>query len=91
MEVPDSDEGRVQLMKAFAEGWAEPFRGMVMGIDDGMGVKSLGVEDWVPRVGMWDNRGGRVTLVGYAGHAMTICAFSFPWLRCGFPTLSRRA
>ena len=75
IEVPETNEERVTLMKMFAEDWAEPFRGLVMGIPDGTEVKALPIEDFIPKAGMWDYADGRVTMVGDAAHAMTICEF----------------
>ncbi|KAL8793224.1 MAG: hypothetical protein Q9195_004160 [Heterodermia aff. obscurata] len=65
MEVPAE---RVALMKAFAEGWVEPFRELVMSLAEDSAVKELVVEDFLPEKGI----GERVALVGDAGHAMTI-------------------
>ena len=73
MEVPETKEERVMLMKEFAKGWAEPFRSLVMGIPSETEVKDLPIADFLPKVGMWDNADGRVTVVGDAAHAMTIC------------------
>lgn len=73
LEVPATNEERVALLKGFAEGWAEPFRSLIMEIPDETQFKSLPIEDFVPREGMWDNAHGTVTMVGDAAHAMTIC------------------
>ena len=73
MEVPETNEERVKLMKEFAKGWAEPFRSLIIGIPSETEVKDLPIADFLPKVGMWDNADGRVTMVGDAAHAMTIC------------------
>ena len=73
MEVPGSDAERVALMKNFAEGWKEPFRGLVMSLVDDTAVKELAVEDYLPEYGIGEKSEGKVALVGDAGHAMTIC------------------
>ncbi len=74
LEVPEKNEERVAVMKSLAEGWAEPFRECVLSIPvEGTTVTTIRLEDFVPREGMWDNMGGRVTLVGDAAHAMTMC------------------
>ena len=73
MEVPGSDAERVALMKDFAEGWKEPFRGLVMSLAEDTAVKELVVEDYLPEHGIGEKGEWRVALVGDAGHAMTIC------------------
>lgn len=60
-------------MKKIAEGWCEPFRSSVMRIPDGTEVTTINLEDWVPKKGLWDNLGGKVTMLGDAAHAMTMC------------------
>ena len=72
-EVPAEGPKKVALMKILAEGWAQPFRECVMSIPEETEVKTIRLEDWVPRKNMWDNLQGRVTLVGDAAHAMTMC------------------
>ncbi len=89
-EVPAEAPKKVVLMKSLAEGWAEPFRECVMSIPADTDVKTIRLEDWVPRKNMWDNRQGRVTLVGDAAHAMTMCrssSVSFSLL-CKLPPIS---
>ena len=76
LEVPVEGSKRVALMKSLVEGWAEPFRECVMSIPDDTEVKTIRLEDWVPKTGAWDNHNGRVTLVGDAAHAMTMCKSS---------------
>lgn len=63
-------------MKEVTKGWVEPFRGIVADIPDGTEVKTLALEDWVPPAEGFDSRGGRVTLIGDAAHAMTMCMLS---------------
>ena len=77
LDVPMEGSERLLLMKRIAEGWAEPFRECVMAIPDGTTVQAIKLEDFVPRRGMWDNRGGKMTVVGDAAHAMTMCAYHF--------------
>ena len=63
-------------MKDVASGWAEPFREMVMSLPEDEGrveLKAIKLEDWVPKRGLWDNEQGKVTLMGDAAHAMTMC------------------
>lgn len=70
-EVPKTDHERVGLMKRIAAGWAEPFRECVLSIPGDAEVKTIRLEDWVPRQGAWDGQ-GKATLVGDAAHAMTM-------------------
>ena len=87
-------EGRVAWMKEVTKGWVEPFRGIVADIPEGTEVKSLALEDWVPPAEGFDNRDGRVTLIGDAAHAMTMCMLSLCVLRCvvsNYPYRSRRS
>jgi hypothetical protein len=73
IEAPKANTERVRWMKELAAGWVEPFRGIVQGIPEEVEAKSIRLEDWIPKKGLWDNSGGRVTLVGDAAHAMTMC------------------
>ena len=77
LDVPPAGKERLALMKRIAEGWAEPFRECLMRIHDGTVVQAIRLEDFVPTHGMWDNMQGRVTMVGDAAHAMTMCRFLF--------------
>lgn len=91
LDVPPEGE-RLALMKRIAESWAEPFRECLMKIPDGTVVQAIRLEDFVPRHGMWDNMQGRVTTVGDAAHAMTMCMFHFlsfssAWFNSRFPLL----
>ncbi|KAI4178212.1 MAG: hypothetical protein LQ346_007525 [Caloplaca aetnensis] len=72
LDTPEKDEERVKLMQELAEGWTEPFRECVMNIPADAAVKAIALEDFVPKPGLWDNRDGRVTLMGDAAHAMTM-------------------
>jgi len=71
IEVPKGDRERVALMKRIAAGWAEPFRESVLSIPWDAEVKTIQLEDWVPRRGLWDGK-GKATLVGDAALAMTM-------------------
>ncbi len=79
METPELNWQKLEWMKSIASGWKEPFRGLVEDIPQSTEIKVINLEDWVPGSGgmTWDNRGGRVTLVGDAAHAMTMCKFLF--------------
>lgn len=64
-------------MKEVTKGWVEPFRSIVADIPEGTDVKSLALEDWLPAEEGFDSRDGRVTLIGDAAHAMTMCMSPF--------------
>lgn len=80
LEVPPDASERLALMKRIAQGWAEPFRECMMEIPVGTLVQAIKLEDFVPRPGMWDNMHGRVTMIGEAAHAMTMCMFFFSFV-----------
>ena len=82
LEVPSEGKMRVALMKAIARAWTEPFRECIMQIPDDATVQNIRLEDFVPRLGLWENMKGRVTMVGEAAHAMTMCKL---YLRSLFP------
>lgn len=71
VETPTSFRERVQLLKRIAAVWAEPFRECVLSIPEDTEVKTIRLEDWIPRQGIWDGK-GRATLIGDAAHAMTM-------------------
>lgn len=75
-EVPETSAERISWVKTITSGWVEPFRGLVQDIPDDAEPKVINLEDWPPQKGSWDNRGGRVTLIGDAAHAMTMCKSS---------------
>jgi hypothetical protein len=72
-DIPNGNAERLAWMKKITAGWAEPFREIVQDIPDSAEVKIVNLEDWPPVKGAWDNHGGRVTLIGDAAHAMTMC------------------
>lgn len=76
LDVPVANEDRVELMKELVDGWTNPFHECVMNIPSDAEIKAIALEDFVPRPGLWDNYDGRVTLMGDAAHAMTMCMFS---------------
>ena len=81
LDAPAGNGEKLALMKRIAQGWAEPFRECVMEIPEETNVQSIKIEDFVPRRGMWDNMHGRVTVIGDAAHAMTMCmSFFFSFL-----------
>ena len=73
-ETPEGNVDRIRLMKEISKGWTEPFKSIVGDIpEEGVEAKEIRLEDWPPEIGSWDNLGGRITLVGDAAHAMTMC------------------
>lgn len=77
-DMPATNAERHAWMRQLADGWAEPFREMIYDLPEGTELREIGVEDWRPEKGAWDNHNGRVTLVGDAAHAMTICELLSP-------------
>lgn len=71
LEFPSTNGERVELLRDFAQTWAEPFRGLVLGLSGGTEVKALDLYDCVPPQGLKGN--GRVVLMGDALHQMTMC------------------
>ncbi|KAL2107457.1 hypothetical protein VUR80DRAFT_5198 [Thermomyces stellatus] len=70
IDFPSTNGGRVELLREFAQTWAEPFRSLVMGLRGGTEVKPLDLYDCVPPQGLRGN--GRVVLMGDALHQMTM-------------------
>lgn len=69
-QVPGTDRERVAEMKRRAAEFHPLLRGVVESIPDSCLVNEIALQDWpCPN---WDNRNGRVTLIGDAAHAMTM-------------------
>ncbi|KAK4098896.1 FAD/NAD(P)-binding domain-containing protein [Parathielavia hyrcaniae] len=68
--VPDTNEGGVELIKSFAETWAEPFRSLARRIPSDTETKALELYDWPPPKGL--RTAGHVALVGDALHPMAM-------------------
>ncbi|KAI1075421.1 hypothetical protein F5B20DRAFT_388840 [Whalleya microplaca] len=69
--IPETNRGRIAMMKQRASTFAEPLQSIVTGIPDDLDVTTpLRLADFPCRV--WDNRGGRVTLAGDSAHTMTM-------------------
>ena len=76
LDAPAGNSEKLALMKRIVQGWAEPFQECVMEIPEDTKVQSIKLEDFVPRQGMLDsNMNGRVTILGDAAHAMTMCMY----------------
>ena len=68
---PETNQGRLDLVKSFAATWVEPFHSLVLGIPDDTDVKTLDLSDYLAPA---DLRGsGRAVLLGDALHAMAMC------------------
>lgn len=80
LEVPEDNEERLKIMKEIADGWAAPFREIVLAIHGGTEVKTISLEDWVPPKEGWEGEDGqeKVVLLGDAAHAMTMWSHSIP-------------
>jgi len=63
------DPTSLELLKQKAVTFCEPFKSANLWIPDGTKLSSNNLSYWMPV--QWDNRGGRVTLVGDAAHPMT--------------------
>ncbi|OLN96780.1 putative FAD-dependent monooxygenase [Colletotrichum chlorophyti] len=69
-DYPGTNAGKIELIRSFAEGWAEPFRSLVLGIPADTDVKHLDLSDYPPQKGLRSE--GRVVLMGDAFHAMAM-------------------
>ncbi|KAF2092634.1 FAD/NAD(P)-binding domain-containing protein [Rhizodiscina lignyota] len=69
-EVKETDAGRLAQMKQKATGWSPKLKAVIDAIPENSVVTEIRLVDW-PCL-EWDNRGGSVTLVGDAAHAMTM-------------------
>ncbi|KAJ0141683.1 putative FAD-dependent monooxygenase [Colletotrichum tanaceti] len=72
---PQTNDGKIELIRTFAEGWSEPFRGLALGIPAGTDVKHLDLYDYAPPKGLRSK--GRAVLMGDAFHAMAMCKWVF--------------
>ncbi|KAH6695280.1 FAD binding domain-containing protein [Plectosphaerella plurivora] len=70
LDFPSTPEGTIDLIKAFAETWAEPFKSIARGVSENSELKHLELTDYVPAEGQ--RTSGRAVLMGDAFHAMTM-------------------
>ena len=70
IEVPASQEERLDLMKEIAQSWASPFRDAVFAVPADTHIQAVNLESWKPAAGKWDSLNGRATLIGDAAHTM---------------------
>lgn len=68
-----SHEERLAIIKEKAKGLAEPARSAFTWIPEGTQVSRADIRFWIPQ--QWDNKAGRMTLVGDAAHPMPPCTF----------------
>jgi hypothetical protein len=68
---PETSAGGIELIKTFAETWAEPFRTLAHSIPSDTEVKALELYDWPPPKGLRTT--GHAVLVGDALHPMSMC------------------
>ena len=73
---PETNTSRIELIKTFAETWAEPFRSLAHSIPSATDVKALELYDWPPPRGLRTT--GHVVLAGDALHPMSMCEFDSP-------------
>lgn len=72
-EIPVSNKGRLAKLKAMARPFESRLRTVIEHIPDGTEVIEIKLQDW-PLV-QWPNLSGKVSLIGDAAHAMTMCKF----------------
>lgn len=87
-DFPPTNDGKLRLIRSFAERWAEPFRSLALGLPPETDVKQLELFDYAPPKGLRSS--GRVVLMGDAFHAMAMCKSDFPTanLTCLSPAAS---
>jgi len=71
IDYPDTNEGKLALLREFASTWAEPFRSLVYHLREDSIVKQLDLYDWTPPKDLKGH--GRVALMGDAFHPMAMC------------------
>lgn len=69
-----SYEERIAMIKGRAKEMGEPARSAFMWIPEDTPVHKADISYWITQP--WDNRGGRMTLVGDAAHPMPPCKYS---------------
>lgn len=80
IEVPAQNDDRVALIKRISETWTDPFKSILHNIPETTPAKSITIEEWIPETGVWDNRKGKITLIGDAAHTMTMCKSIQPFI-----------
>ncbi|GAB5587699.1 hypothetical protein Unana1_02599 [Umbelopsis nana] len=67
--LPEMQADKVKLAKKVAQSFSEPFRSLVLGMDENEYVHSIRISEKIP--GPWKNQ-GRITLIGDAAHSMSM-------------------
>lgn len=68
-DYENPDHNRLQRLKDRIGGWSDPYKSVVEWLPDDTPVGKDSLRIWHPKP--WDNKQGRVTLSGDAGHSMT--------------------
>jgi len=76
---PPTNEAGINLIRAFAETWSEPFRSIANSLPEDTEIKCLELYDWLPPKGLHGK--GRVLLVGDSFHPMSMCRPQTPMAR----------
>jgi hypothetical protein len=77
---PSTKEDGLELIRQFAESWAEPFHSLANSICPSFQIKHLQLYDWLPPKEVHGT--GNVALVGDAFHLMSMCKaliYLFGW------------
>lgn len=74
-EVPATDEEKLKKMKDLALVFEERLKTAVLNIPEGSEILEITLADW-PCL-QWPNHEEKITLIGDAAHAMTMCKSSF--------------
>ncbi len=69
--VPKSNKERLEKMKVLAKPFEERLRTVIANVPNGTEIIEIKLQDW--SAVEWPNLNGKVTLIGDAGHAMTMC------------------
>lgn len=72
---PSTWEDSVELIRQFAESWAEPFHSLANSICPSFEIKHLQLYDWLPPKEVHGT--GNIALVGDALHLMAMCKALF--------------
>lgn len=70
---PTTNKERLDLIRSFAETWAEPFRSLVLDIPEETEIKPVELTDWAPPLTAEFLPDCPVTLLGDAFHPMAMC------------------
>ncbi len=69
-EDEENTPNRLERLRAHMDGWGDPYKSVVDWlVEDEVVIGADQLRIWHPKA--WDNKGGRATLAGDAGHSMT--------------------